>query len=169
MRKVFSAVLGASLLAAPIANAQCLRPDEVKAMDISWLKSQLMVTALTCRQDEKYNAFVVKYRPDLIAQDKALAGYFTRVNGRQGAKQRDDYVTQLANSQSQVGIKQGTAFCERSASILDEVQMLRNSAELADFAAAKGVLQPINVSACTGAPEPRAVAAKPTTRRARRR
>ena len=134
-------------------------------MDISWLKSQLMVTALTCRQDEKYNAFVNRYRSELVAQDKALAGYFTRVNGNQGAKRRDDYVTQLANNQSQTGLRQGTAFCDRSASILDEVQMLRGTNELADFAAAKGVVQPINVTACGNGPEPRVTTASSSSHR----
>ena len=37
-----------------------------------------MVTALTCGADERYNAFVTKYRPELTAQDRALGSYFTR-------------------------------------------------------------------------------------------
>ena len=158
MRSFFSGLLAAGLLASPIANsamAQCLRPAEVNALDVAWLKSQMMVLALTCQQNSKYNAFIERYRPILASEDKELNGYFTRVHGRQGSKLRDDYVTQLANSQSQVGLRQGSLFCNNNMPMLDEVMSLRNASELAQYAAAKGVVQPINVDDCAGAPAPR--------------
>lgn len=163
MRTLLSSLIAAGLLAAPVAQAQCVQPAEQTALDVSWLKSQAMVTALTCNQQDKYNAFVVRYRADLVNADKQLAGYFQRAHGRRGTAQRDDYITQLANSQSQTGIKQGTSFCDRSASLLDEVMALRTSQELSDYAAAKGLAQPISVSAC-GAAAPRAASSSSTRR-----
>ena len=157
MRKTFSAVLAVGLLASQVAAAQCVRPADVTALDVIGLKTNLMVTALTCNADSRYNAVVTKYRPELVNQDKALTGYFSRAHGRQARTRQDDYVTQLANSQSQAGIKQGSLFCNRNLPTFDEVMALRSGAELADYAAAKSVSQPINVSNCGNTPERAAV------------
>lgn len=153
MRTRLSVLFAAGLLTSQMATAQCVRPAEVSALDVAGLKTHLMVTALTCNANEKYDAFVVKYRPELVNQDKALTGYFSRANGRQSRTRQDDYVTQLANSQSQVGVKQGSLFCDRNLPIFDEVMALRGSDELSDYAAARSVAQPINTSGCGAAPE----------------
>ena len=164
MRKTLSVALAAGLLTSQMAAAQCVRPADVTALDVTGLKTNLMVTALTCNADSRYNAFVTKYQPELVNQDKVLTSYFSRAHGRQGRTRQDDYVTQLANSQSQAGIKQGSLFCSRNLPTFDEVMALRSSAELADYAAAKSVSQPINVSSCGSAPERAAVTAASTRR-----
>lgn len=153
MRKTFSAVLAAGLLTSQMAAAQCARSADTTAFDVVGLKTNLMVTALTCNADERYNAFVTKYRPELMSHDKMLGSYFSRVHGRQARTRQDDYVTQLANSQSQAGIRQGSLFCSRNLPTFDEVMALRSGGELPDYAAAKSVAQPINVSSCGNAPE----------------
>lgn len=164
MRLMLTSLLATSLLAGPVLGAECARPVEHSALDVTALKTQLMVMALTCKADERYNAFVIKYRPDLVATDKSLNGYFTRHYGRTAAKQRDDYVTQLANSQSQTGLKQGSAYCDRNLGTFDEVMALRNNAELMDYAAGKSFsAQPISVSDCGPGPE------RPAARSAARR
>lgn len=163
-RTLLSSLIAAGLMAAPVAQAQCVNPAEHTAMDVSWLKSQLMVTAITCKQEDKYNAFVQRFRPDLVNADKALASYFNRAHGRRGTAQRDDYITNLANSQAQTNLRQGSAFCDRSGGMLDEVQQLRTSSELADYAAAKGLAQPIAVTACGAGAATTTHTASPTRR-----
>ncbi len=162
MRVLLSGLLAASLLSSPLLAAECTRPAEHTALDVTALKTQLMVMALTCKADERYNSFVVKYRPDLLQSDKTLNAFFSRYYGRNSAKQRDDYVTQLANSQSQTGLRQGSLYCGNNIAIFDEVMALRNNGELTDFAAGKMVAaQPIDVSDCGAGPE------KPTRSSAR--
>jgi phosphate-selective porin len=153
MRLMLSSLLAATLLSGPVFAAECAKPVEHTAMDLTSLKTNLMVMALTCKVDEKYNAFVVKYRPELVQTDKTLNAFFSRAYGRSSAKQRDDYVTQLANSLSQLGLKQGSAYCDRNLAVFEEVMGLRNSGELTDFAAGKAGAQPIAVSDCGLAPE----------------
>jgi len=154
MRLLLTSLLATSLMTSPLLAADCTRPAEHTALDVTALKTQLMVMALTCKVDEKYNSFVIKYRPDLVQTDKSLNTYFTRAYGRSAAKQRDDYVTQLANSQSQTGLKQGSLFCDRNMAIFDEVMALRNNGELTEFAAGKAVAaQPITVTECAPGPE----------------
>ena len=156
MRVLASGLLAAALLTGPVAQAQCMRPSDLPAFDIAALKTKLMVTALTCGENEKYNDFVRKFQPELVSQDKALNGYFTRANARRGRQQHDDYITQLANSESQTGLRQGSLFCRYNLSTFDEVMALRSSAELTDFAAGKSVGQPIAMNECGAAPAPAA-------------
>ena len=163
MRILTTAVVAAGLLTSHLAAAQtCARRSDHLAFDVAGLKSQLMVTALTCNEQDKYNAFVVKYRPDLVEQDKNLNNYFARAHGKRARTQFDDYITQLANSQSQTGLRRGTLFCQENLGIFDEVMALKGGAELPDFAAGKPLSQPVSLTTC--APE----TAKPATTRTRR-
>ena len=163
MRIPLPALVAAGLLTSHLAAAQCVQSADSAAFDVTSLKSQLMVTALTCNATERYNAFVLKYRPDLVAQDRSLNGYFSRAYGRAATRRHDDYITQLANSQSQDGLKQGSLFCGRNAAIFDEVMALR-AGELPDFAAAKAGTQPVSLTGCGAAPE-RATTRSTTRRR----
>ena len=162
MRIPVSFLAAAGLLASHVAAAQtCARPVDNEAFEVAGLKSQLMVTALTCNNNDKYDAFIMAHRPYLIAQDKALNAYFARAHGRQARKQFDDYITQLANSQSQTGLRRGTLFCQENTGIFDELTGIKNGSELPDFAAGKTLSQPVSLTTCTE-PEP---TAKPATRR----
>ncbi len=165
--RILPGLVAACLLTSSLAQAQCLRPADNTAFEVTGLKTRLMVTALTCQANEKYDAFIVKYRPELVNQDRALNGYFSRVHGRAGTKQRDDYVTQLANSEAAVGTRQGSLFCNQNLPIFEEVMALRGVAELPAYAGAKAVGQPVAATACGGTPE-RETAPTATRRRARR-
>ena len=163
MRMLVSGLL-AIALTGNVAAAQCVRPGDYPAFDVMALKTKLMVTALTCTADEKYNDIVMRYRPELVSQDKALSSFFSRAHGRRARQQQDDYITQLANSQSQIGLTQGSLFCRYNLGTFDEVMALRSGAELTDFAAGKSITQPVVSAECT------ASATAPVARsRARRR
>lgn len=169
MRLLFSSVAAAALLVSHLAAAQsCARPPEKAAFDVAGLKSQLMVTAISCQAEEKYNAFVMRFRPDLVGTEKTLTSYFNRTFGRRGQQEHDDYITSLANAQSQSGIRSGTLFCQQNVSLFDEVMALRSGADLSTLAAGKGLTQPVALIECAmSAPAPTrtAAAVAPVTRR----
>jgi hypothetical protein len=123
------------------------------AFDIAGLKSQLMVTALACDVRDRYNNFVLRFQPELMRQEHALSAYFSHSFGRRGQQEHDDYITSLANTQSEAGIKQGTLFCQQSVSLFDAVLALPPGADLASFAADRNLDQPITLVVCT-APRP---------------
>ncbi len=75
--------------------------------------------------------------------------YFARAFGRRGQQQHDDYITLLANAQSEAGVHDGTLFCRRNAALLDEVLALPDHTKLADYAAAKQMQQPMDLNDCT--------------------
>ncbi|HUB12606.1 MAG TPA: hypothetical protein VMB34_11660 [Acetobacteraceae bacterium] len=146
-------LLAAGTLAAPLAFAEpCTRPAERAAFDVASLKSQLMVTALACDQRDKYNDFVIRFRRELMQQEHALRAYFSRSFGSRGQQQHDDYITLLANAQSEAGVHDGTLFCQRNAALLDEVLALPEGASLPGYAAAKALSQPIDLNDCRGGP-----------------
>lgn len=154
MRGVVSGIVAVSLLFGQVANAEvCARPADKMAFDIAGLKSQLMVTALACDVRERYNDFVRRFQPELMKQERALVAYFSRSFGRRGQQEHDDYITSLANSQSQAGIKQGSDLCKGTVGLFDAVLALPPSATLASFAADRTFEQPIVLVVCP-TPEP---------------
>src|SRR5208282_4485336 len=154
MRGVLSGVVAASLLLGQIANAQpCAKPADKTAFDVAGLKSQLMVTALACDVRERYNDFVHRFQSELMQQERALTAYFGRSFGRRGQQEHDDYITSLANTQSEDGIKLGTLFCQQSVALFDAVLALPQGTTIASFAADRAFTQPITLVVCA-TPEP---------------
>ncbi len=143
-----SVMFFASQAYAATSHAICARPAEMAAFDIAGLKSQLMVTALSCSLQDRYNAFVIRYRPSLVAEDHALDTYFGRAYGRGWRSKHDDYVTLLANNESEQGTKLGTDFCRENVSLFDEVMALPGPSALPAYAAGKDFPQPITLVAC---------------------
>jgi hypothetical protein len=154
MRGALSALVAASLLMGQVANAQpCAKPVDKTAFDVAGLKSQLMVTALTCDVRDRYNDFVLRFQSELMRQERALTSYFSHSFGHRGQQEHDDYITSLANTQSEAGIKQGTSFCQQSVSLFDAVLALPKGADLASFAADRNLDQPVTLVVCS-APTP---------------
>jgi hypothetical protein len=160
MHRVAASILSLSLFAAPamartqhvVKNDACANAAERTAFDTEGLKSELMVTAETCRLTDKYNTFIRAYQPVLATQESALNAYFKRGYGRSSEKAHDDYITNLANVQSQEGLKSGTAFCQIAQNMFDEVMSLHDGSELADYAHSQAIVQPVAFTSCSEVP-----------------
>ncbi len=170
MRVLSSALLAAGLFVAPLmGNATthkshgkapavtapaCQFPADRTAFDIEGLKSELMVTALACKQQDRYNEFMTRYQPAVAAEEHDLNSYFKRSYGRTAQKAYDDYISNLANIQEQDGLKAGTAFCDNLAAMFSEVMSLHDSSELHEFANSKTIAQPVTFDMCAAPPPP---------------
>ena len=149
MRAIIGGVLAAGLAVTGVASADpCARPAERAAFDTAALKSALMVTALTCHAEDRYNQFVTRYRADLLRAEHALGGYFGRAFSRVGRKAFDDYITSLANAQSEAEISLGSAVCDQRLAMFDRVLALGTSTELPRFAGTQAIPQPKPVEDC---------------------
>lgn len=153
MRVVFSGLVAAGLLSSQIASAACVPSDERAALDLAGLKTQLMVITLTCQSDTKYNAFISKFKPDLVAEERVVKTYFSHVYGRLSQKRQDEYMTQLANVKSDAGLRQGNRFCAHNEGIFTEVLALRNASELKQYAAGRATATPAMMTTCGDTPE----------------
>jgi hypothetical protein len=153
MRPLLSSLVAAALLAGTasqtLAQSQpCMRTAEKAAFDVAGLKSELMVIAIDCQAQERYNAFVMRFRPDLQGSEKGLNTYFSRTARTSREHAHDDYITSLANSQSQDALTRGTLFCDEHIKMFDEVLALKDSQDLVSYATAKPLVQPIDLVEC---------------------
>ena len=135
-----------------VHGESCQNSADRTAFDTEGLKSELMVTALACKEQDKYNSFMAEYKPSVAAEERDLSAYFKRVYGRQGTKAYDDYISNLANVQEQEGLKSGTAFCQIFQTMFDEVMALHSGTELADYAHSQAIVQPIAFTTCSDVP-----------------
>jgi hypothetical protein len=129
-------------MAQPCANAR-----EKAAFDLRALQTHLMVGALSCGMHDRYNAFVTRFQSDLARAHRNLTGYFNRVHGRTAQRELNQYLTALANAQSQEGIRQGSFFCGRIGPLFDQV-MGGDNAELTALSASVSLPQAYPVRPC---------------------
>ncbi len=168
----FARLTACTLLASTFAvsgaayAAGCSESPAHEAFNVQGLKSELMVTALSCSAQDRYNSFVAKFRPKLAAEEERLNTYFKSAYGRNAMKAHDDYITQLANVQSEGGLKAGTIFCQQRVAMFDEVDALDDGADLAHYADAKDIIQPASFETCSA---PAAVAHSRSTGKTRAR
>jgi hypothetical protein len=131
-----------------------MQPAEKTAFDIRALQSQLLVAALACGQHDNYNAFVRKNQAELGTAFRTLGTYFRRTEGAQHQRQLDQYITELANSQSRVSIDRGSFFCNEQAPLFQAAMAANGANELAQVSVTRQVHQALSAPVCT-APAPR--------------
>jgi hypothetical protein len=111
--KIVSAALAtAALTTQAFAAGVCSRADETAGVKAEILQQQLMVAAYSCHLEGSYNAFVVNYRPDLIAADGAAQSLFQRASAR-GADAYQTFKTQMANDFS-MDYQNQDGFCDNA-------------------------------------------------------
>lgn len=142
MRLLLSAVAAVALLSSQASFAAGCSPAAKTAFDVEGLKSELMVTALSCGMQAKYNAFMERFRPEVAQEEGELTAYFKQAYGREAQSEHDAYITQLANVQSEQGLRMGTAFCQQNGGMLSEVQYLTGPSEMSWYASGKDIVQP---------------------------
>ncbi len=130
-----------------VAQLQCLSSQERAAFEVQALRSELMVLATGCGDDHSYNAFITRYRPELMANEHDIGAWFKRAFGRRGQQEHDRFVTELANAQASNGSHLGSEFCPRNGQIFSQALALRQSSELNAFAAGQNLF-PRSLEVC---------------------
>ena len=150
----FRLLLGgiAAVIAAPAIAETCVQAPERAAFNVRALQSQLMVAALACGKDGEYNAFVRKFQRDLAASYNGIQGHYRRTSGRTAQNQLDGFITQLANAQSQDGIRAGSHYCPLVTPLFQQALARQNAADLADLAEERNVLNPLAAPTCAETP-----------------
>jgi hypothetical protein len=124
--KTLSTVLTASclILCSLTSHASdCASDKEKTALDSRALQSQLMVAALSCRTPDNYNSFMIKFKPELAAQNEVLEDYFShKYSGKQSTGKLNQFMTALANEASKRSLKiDSKEFCQTTAKLFDKV------------------------------------------------
>lgn len=148
------------------ADAACRTSPARDAFNVEGLKSELMVTALSCKAQDQYNGFIKQFGPIVNEQEAVLKRHFRTTYGKGAQRAQDDYITQLANVQSSQGLKAGTIFCLQRMSMFDEVKPLKTATDLSQYAEAKDIMQPTSIEVCDAPSSSKArTSKKRTTRR----
>ena len=150
MRRLLLCMTALATLAAQSAQAQklqCLTSQDRAVFDVQALRSEVMVLATGCSDDSQYNAFIERYRPELMANERSIDAWFKKHFGRGAQAAHDRFVTDLANAHSDAGSKLGSEFCPRNGMIFQEVMALPQLSQLPAFAAGQDLMPP-SVSLC---------------------
>jgi hypothetical protein len=158
--RTMGAVLAVLVQSQGALAAPCTTPAVRSAFEVVALKSDLIVTALTCGRTDAYNADIKRFRSGIAAREDTVEGWFKRNYGASGAARWEDYVTQMANERSSSAIAMGAPFCAEHAVELNEVGRLGSEIDVEAFAAKQNMAQPINIGSCAlrDGPRRRAVA-----------
>lgn len=125
----------------------CLSSGERATFDLQALRSELMVLATGCGDDHSYNAFITRYKPELLENEHAISSYFRMKYGRRGQTEHDRFVTDLANAQASRASRMGSEFCPRNGMIFKEVMALQSADQLRPFAAGQSLF-PVSLDVC---------------------
>lgn len=139
------AVLGIAATGAAVAQS-CMNAREKSAFEVRALQTHLMVGALSCGMHDRYNAFVTRWQSDLASAHRNLSSYFNRAAG--GQRALNEYITSLANAQSQEGIRLGSHFCGKVGPMFDQVMRVAGNSDLLALSAQANLPQAYAVRAC---------------------
>ncbi len=130
----FTAFLLIFLTVSPSLAVICKSPAEMAAMQMKLLQNDLMIAALSCRAQARYNEFATKFKPDLVRSGKTLTNMFVRDHDGMGRVELDRFITYLANDGSARARRIGPGYCGVASVFFDKAMSL-SSAELAEFSA----------------------------------
>jgi hypothetical protein len=148
---VLSALAAAAV---PVEAAPpCTSPADQSAYEVLALRQHMTLLGTKCGREQEYNKnFVARFQPALQANDRQVLAYFRRVYGRSGQGRMDTFTTDLVTDMSHRANLQGAEFCPRAAWVISEMNALRSTDELAQYAAVKD-FSPPGMSMCPqGAP-----------------
>ena len=90
----------------------CAKPEEMDAIRVRALQTELMMAGLSCNGKKHYNRFVKQNRSELKHYAKSLRGYFERNFSGNAETEMDAFITKLANDSSKRSLKNGAkSFC----------------------------------------------------------
>jgi hypothetical protein len=124
MRNTVAGIAGLLLISAGPAEAlMCASPTEQSALDARVLQTEFMVAALTCDQQDHYNAFVVKFNDVPTTRGQTLRHLFLLEYGSAATRRLDHFITHLANEASYHSLMQGRSYCTTAALLFDHAMM----------------------------------------------
>ncbi len=148
----------AAAIATPALAQSCLPPQARAGFDLRALQSQLMVAALSCDKYGEYGQFMNRNSSMLRESIGAIRTFY-----RGNANAVDSYITNLANTHSQEGIRQGSHFCRDVGALFQEALAASDRASLQQVTANRRIatLQDAPVCVAPAARTPTRSAAAP--------
>lgn len=113
----------------------CAQPEEMQAIRVRALQTELMISALSCNGEGHYNRFIANYQAQLKTYADAMRGYFLRSYGPTAELELNQFVTQLANESATHAMKKGAkAFCTSARQWFERVEQKNKTLHEISFA-----------------------------------
>ncbi len=159
IRRFLLLCFAAAIAAGPAVAAKAKKPDCVSgdvesALELRMLQTDLMVSALSCKQSANYNAFVKGDQKTLMWAHKTLQGYFRK---RGGEKSLNAFITKMANESSRRSVADIARFCADTGVVYGRV-LAKDRGDLRAFAAALPSAKLHGVQTCAALEKPAAPA-----------
>ncbi len=106
---------------AAAAAPSCATATDEAALNTRVLQTELMVAALSCGEQQRYNTFVNTFKTNLAKGGEGLKALFRRVHGASGDYQMNAFVTKLANDAAQRTANGPAAYCASASNLFNEV------------------------------------------------
>lgn len=111
---VATVAVAATMVAGSVSATEIsITPKERASLEMRVMQSELMVAALSCSSADRYNAFVTRYKNELVDHGKTMQSLFKRVHGGNAFNQINSFVTRMANEAS-LKMIQNTHFCDET-------------------------------------------------------
>ncbi|QCE34115.1 hypothetical protein FAI40_01500 [Acetobacteraceae bacterium] len=120
-----------------------MSPELRRMLNISALKSELMLIALTCNQHKEYNSFVTKFQNILQENYQSLKNSFTKLYAARGEMRLDQYMTDLADAASLKAAREGGNFCKTHNNMFHEAEYFQSAEDLSAYAEGKNLAVPL--------------------------
>ena len=107
----------------PAFAVPCAQPNEMQAIRVRALQTELMIAGLSCNGQAHYNYFITNYQLQLKTYADAMRSYFKRSYGPTAELEMNEFVTQLANESATRSIKKGAkTFCNNARAWFEKVE-----------------------------------------------
>lgn len=106
---------------ASAAGARCDSARDAIALNTRVVQTELMVSALSCGDQQRYNIFVKTFRGQIIAQGTSLRALFDRAYGSGGRRKLNEFVTRLANDAAMRSANSKDTFCASARTLMSTV------------------------------------------------
>jgi hypothetical protein len=150
MRSALLLLIAVLWLPAQSLASSCASKVEKDALDIRALQTKLMVAALSCGEQQRYNQFMVKFDKHLAQHGVGVRNYFSRVYNRESEYHQNSFVTKLANTTSSLSLETDEeVFCKTARALMDDV-IGSQPEEMPKLASRAGASDLHGISACPG-------------------
>ncbi len=96
-----------------LAADSCASNNEQQSMNMRALQTELMVAALSCDLQDRYNDFVLRFTAPITAYTHNLTSYFRRNYDNNYESALNRFITQLANKASHISLRQDiNVYCD---------------------------------------------------------
>ncbi|MFN3077028.1 MAG: hypothetical protein ABT940_09150 [Alphaproteobacteria bacterium] len=130
-----------------VQAAPCAKPPEMAALSVSELQSDLLVAALNCDAQARYNAFVEKFRPELDKANRTVGAWFRSAYGKGAQSRVDKFKTSAANDASARNLAAPRGYCTEASTLFDTLDTTTPD-KLAEIATRQPFADAHGIAAC---------------------